>query len=110
MECNLSEQFFPMSTDASNVEDINIRQIKERLSMSYIASVGEWSHIFRNPSFTLSRNDRDFSERLDSAAVSESISISMTELLDTGFPVLVLNISPDFHSWEDQFLLTFHSE
>ena len=39
-----------MYTDASNVEDINISQIIERLSMSCIASCEEWSNIFRNHS------------------------------------------------------------
>ena len=69
-----------MKTDASNVEDINIHQIIERLSMSCIASSGERSNIFRNRSSTLLKNDRDFRERIDSAAVSESISSSMTNL------------------------------
>ena len=69
-----------MNTDASNVEDLNIFQIIERLSMSCIASFEEWSNIFRNRSFTLCKNVRDFSERFDSVAVSESISSSMTNL------------------------------
>ena len=67
-------------TDASNVEDINIHQIIERLSMSCIASSGERSNIFRNRSFTLFKNDREFRERSDSVTMSESISISMTNL------------------------------
>ena len=58
-----------MNTDASNVEDINIHQIIERLSMSCIESSEEWSNIFRNRSFTLFKNDRDLSERFDSVAV-----------------------------------------
>ena len=45
-----------MNTDASNVEDINNHQIKERLSMSCIASFEDWSNIFRNRSFTLCKN------------------------------------------------------
>ena len=69
-----------MNTDASTVEDINIPQIMERLSMSCIASSGEWSNIFRNRSFTLFKNDRDLREKFDSVAVSESISSSMTNL------------------------------
>ena len=69
-----------MNTDASNVEDINIHQIMERLSMSCIASSGERSNIFRNRSFTLFKNDRNLRERFDSVAVSESISSSMTNL------------------------------
>ena len=85
-----------MNTDASTVEHINIHQIIERLSMSCIESSGERFSIFRNRSFTLFKNGRDFSERFDSAAVSESISISMTNLLETGLPVLVYDISPDF--------------
>ena len=69
-----------MDTDASNVEDMNIHQNKECLSMSCIASFEEWSNIFRTRSFTLCKNDRDFRESFVSAAVSESISISMTNL------------------------------
>ena len=81
MECKFSEKFFPMNTNASNVEDMNIPQIKECLSMSCIASFEEWSNIFRNRSVTLCKNDRDFHERSDSVAVSESISSSsMTNL------------------------------
>ena len=96
MAWKLSEYFFPMNTDASNVQDINIHQITERLSMSRIESSGERFSIFRNRPFTLFRNDRDFRERSDSVAVPESISISMTNLLDTSFPVLVFDMSPDF--------------
>ena len=99
-----------MNADASNVEDINIRQIKERLSMSCIASYGELSCIFRNRSSTLFKKDRDLRERFDSVAVSESISSSMTNLLDTGPPVLVPDISPDFHTWEDHLSSLFHPE
>ena len=70
-----------MNTDASNVEDMNIPQIKERLSMSCIVSFEDWSKIFRNRSFTLCKNDRDFNERFDYVMVSESISSSsMTNL------------------------------
>ena len=49
-----------MNTDASNVEDINMHHIRERLSMSCIASFEEWFNISRNRSFTLLKNDRDF--------------------------------------------------
>ena len=62
-----------MNTDASNVEDINIHQIIERLSMSCIESFEEWSNIFRNRSFTLFKNEGVFREKFDSAAVAESI-------------------------------------
>ena len=89
MECKLSESFSPMNTNASKVEDINILQIIERLSMSCIASSGERSNIFRTRLFTLFKNDRDLRERFESVAVSESISSSMTNLSDTGLPVLV---------------------
>ena len=98
MEYKFSEQFFPMNTDASNVEDINIPQLIERLSMSCIASSGEWSNIFHTRSFTLLKNDRDLREWFDSVAVLESISSSMTNLSCTGLPVLAPNISPDFHT------------
>ena len=87
-----------MSTDASNVEDINIHQIIERLSLSCIASSEEWSNIFHNRSFTLFKNDRDLRERFDSVAVPVSISSSMTNLSYTGLTLLVPNISPDFHT------------
>ena len=80
MECKLSEQFLTMNTDASTVEDINILQIIERLSMYCIESSGERFSIFRNRSFTLFGNEQDLRERSDSAAVSESISISITNL------------------------------
>ena len=63
-----------MNTDASNVADINIHQIIERVSMSCIESSGERFSIFRNRSFTLFRNERDFREKPDSVAVAESIS------------------------------------
>ena len=79
-------------------EDINIHQIKERLSMSCIESPGERSNIFRNRSFTLFKNDRDFRGRFDSVTVSESISPSMTNLSSTGLHVLAPNISTDYHS------------
>ena len=69
--------------------------------MSCIAFSGERSNIFRNRSFTLFKKDRDFREMFDSMAVSESISISMTNLSYTGLPVLVFDISPDFHTWEN---------
>ena len=59
-----------MNTDASNVEDINIPQIIERLSMSCIASFEEWSNIFRNRSLTLFKNDRDHRERFDPVTMS----------------------------------------
>ena len=87
----------------------NIHQV-ERLSMSCIGSSGERFSIFRNRSLTLFRNERDFRERSDSAAVSESISISMTNVLDTSLPVLVLDISPEFRTWEDHLSSLFHSE
>ena len=89
MECKFSEQFFSMKTD---VEDINIHQIIERLSMSCIESSGEPS----SRSFTLFKNDHDFRERFDSAAVSESISSSKTNSSSTSLSVLAPNISPRF--------------
>ena len=99
-----------MNTDASNVEDMNILQIIERLSMSCIAFSEEWSNIFRNRSFTLFKNDRHLREKFASAAVSESISSSMTNLLYTGLSILVFEISPDFHTWEDHLSSMYHSE
>ena len=70
-----------MNTDASSVEDINIQPFKECLLLSFVASFEDWSNIFRDRSFTLCKNDLDFSERFDSVVVSESISVpSMTNL------------------------------
>ena len=90
-----------MNTDASNVEDINIHQIKERLSLSFIASFEDWSNIFRTRSFTLCKNDRDFSERFDPVAVSESISSSsmtnMSVCWVNGCPPTGLFLLPTFH-------------
>ena len=65
-----------MKKHASNVEDINIHHIKQRLSMSCIAYLEEWSNIFRNRTFTLCKNDW----MVDSVTVSVSISSSMTNL------------------------------
>ena len=78
-----------MNTDASNVEDINILQIIERLSISCIESSGERSNIFPNRSFTLFKNGRHLRENVVSAAVCESISSSMTNLSYSGLQVLV---------------------
>ena len=64
-----------MNADASNVEDINIRQIIQNLSMYCVEPSGERSNIFRNRPFTPFKNERDFRERFGSAAVSESISL-----------------------------------
>ena len=65
-----------MSTDASNVEDMNIPHIKECLLPSCVASFEDWSSIFRTRSFTLCKNDLDFNDMSDSATVLESISSS----------------------------------
>ena len=110
MECKFSEKFVPKNTDASNVEYMLIPQIKECLSLSCIASFEDWSNIFRTRSFTLCNNDRDSNERSDSVMVSESISLTMTNLSSTGLSVLATNISSDFHSWEDHFSSICHSE
>ena len=42
-----SEYSFPLKIDASNVEVINIHQIKECLLLSCVASFEDWSNIFR---------------------------------------------------------------
>ena len=70
-----------MNADAYNVEDINISQIMERLSMSCIASSGERSNIFRNRSFTLFKNGRDHRETFDLVAVSDAIPSSIDKLV-----------------------------
>ena len=69
MECKISEDSFPMKTDASNVEDINIFHIKECLSLSCVASCEDWSNIFRTRSFNLCKNDLDPNDNSDSASV-----------------------------------------
>ena len=66
-----------MNTDASDVEDMNIHHLKE-CSLFCVASFEHWSCIFRTRSFTLCKNDRDFCDRFDSVAVSESILSSST--------------------------------
>ena len=70
-----------MNTDASNVEDINIPDIKERMLLSCMSCIAseDWSNIFRTRSFTLCKTDRDFNERSDSMAASLSSS-SVTNL------------------------------
>ena len=68
---------------------LNIYQFKESLWMSCIESSGERSNIFRNRSSTLFKNELVSGEKFDSAAVSVSISSSMTNLSCTGLPVLV---------------------
>ena len=122
MERKVVWVILPMNTHASTVEDTNIPQIIERLSMSCIGSSGERSNIFRNRSFTLFRNDRDFNDMSDSAAVSESTSSSSTINLSeccvntpagcspTGLTFLASSTSSDFHTWEDHFSSVFHSE
>ena len=114
--------FSPMNTDASNVDDLNILHIKERWLLSCVASFEDWSWIFRTRSFTLFRNERDFRERSDPAAVSESTSLSWAINLsvcsvnkpggcsEAALPVPTSINSSDFHSREDQFLPAFHSE
>ena len=94
MECKLSEKFFPMNTDACNVEDINIHHITECLSLSFVASFEDWYYLFRTWSFTLCKNDLDFNDISDSAPAKESIlSFSLMNLsvccaVTTGRPVL----------------------
>ena len=75
-------------------------------------AIFDWgfSCISRTRSFTLCKNDRDLRERFDSVTVSECISISMTNLLDTGLTVLVPDISTDFRTWDDHLSSLFYSE
>ena len=67
-----------MNTDASDVEDMNIPNIKECSLLFCVASFEDWSCIFRTRSFTLCKNDQDFNDMSDSATVSESILSSST--------------------------------
>ena len=46
-----------MSTDASNVEDMNIHRIEECLLLSFIASFEDWSNIFRTRVHIIVIND-----------------------------------------------------
>ena len=78
MERKFSECSFHMNTDACNVEDINIRHIKECLLLSCVASFEDWSNIFRTRSFTLCNDDLDFNDMSDSATMLESISSGTT--------------------------------
>ena len=81
-----------MNTDASNVEYINIHHIMESLSMSYGSASFASDHVLCSGMNVI------LEKRSDSVAVSESISISMTNSLDTGFTELVFDISPDFRT------------
>ena len=105
-----SREFFPMNTDASNVEEINSLHIKECLLLSCVASFEDWSWIFRTRSFTLCKKDLDTNDMSDSATVSESISSSRVVV----HKQVSLFLHPSIHqtstSWEDQFLSAFHSE
>ena len=93
-------------------------ELQKVLSMSCIASVEEWSNIFRNRSFTLCKNDRDFSERFDSVAVSESISSSSMTHLSVSWVNKAARVSPfllpTFHQIstleKTTFSSMFHSE
>ena len=58
-----------MNIDASYVEDINIPHVKECLLLSCIAYIEDWFCLSRTRSFTLCKNDLDFSERSDSVTV-----------------------------------------
>ena len=66
---NCLSNSIPMKTEGSNVEDINIHQIIERLSMSCVASSGERSNIFRNRTLTLCKRMIVILEKCDSVAV-----------------------------------------
>ena len=83
MECKLSQKSFHLNTDASTVEDIkhspNLKNVCCCLAL-HLLKIGPIS-------FALDHS---------SVAVSESISIPMTNLLDAGLPVLVPDISLDF--------------
>ena len=66
-----------MNAGASNVEDKNIHPNHKTFVQCLALNLLEnGSTSFRNRSFTLFRNERDFRERFDFAAVSESISSS----------------------------------
>ena len=47
MECHLSEKFFPMNTDDSNVEDMNILHITECFSLSSLTFIEDRFCLFR---------------------------------------------------------------
>ena len=85
-----------MNTDASTVEDINIHQIMERLSMSCFASSGEWSNIFRNRSLTLFKNDRDLREKVRFCGGVRVHIIIDDKLVIYGLTVLVIDIFTRF--------------
>ena len=66
MECQLSEYFFPMNTDACSVEDMNIPHITECSSLSSVASTEDCFCHFCTWSFTLFKNDLDPNDNSDS--------------------------------------------
>ena len=78
-----------MNRDATNVEDIDILQIKERLLLSCVAFFEDWSLIFRNRSFTLCKNDLGPNDKSDSVSSSTMTNYCAPRWRQTtGFPVL----------------------
>ena len=47
MECQLSEYFFPLKTDDSNVEDMNFPHITECFSLSSVTFIEDRFYLFR---------------------------------------------------------------
>ena len=68
MECQLSEYFFPMNTDDSNVENMNIHHITECFPLSSVTSIEDRFCLFRTWSFTLFKNDLDPNDNSDSVS------------------------------------------
>ena len=59
-----------MNTDACKIDNMNIPNITECASLSFVASIEDWSNIFCNRSFTLCKNDQDPNDNSDSVASS----------------------------------------
>ena len=92
------------------VEDTNIHQNHKNVFQCLAFNLLEkGSASFAIGHSLCSRMNRIFGEKCSCAAVSESISISMTNLSSMDLPVLVFDISPDFHL-RRHFSSAFHSE
>ena len=70
MECQLSEYFFSMNTNACSVEDMNMLHITECFSLSSVTFIEDRFCLFRTWSFTLSTNDLDPNDKSNSVSSS----------------------------------------
>ena len=120
MEWKFSEYFFPMNTDDSNVDDINIHQIIElcRWLALHLLENGPISFAIDHSSCARMTVDLYRKVRLCGGVRVHIIVIDDKLVCVLGetlvhprvSPFLLSDISPDFHSWEDHFSSMFHSE